>query len=51
MGLIGGSIGLAAREFAEDAEVVGSGRSPASLALALERGAIDAGRGLGRARR
>ena len=40
MGLIGGSIGLAAREHAGVEEVVGWGRSPANLALALERGAI-----------
>ena len=41
MGLIGGSIGLAAREHVEDAEVVGFGRSPERLARALELGAID----------
>jgi prephenate dehydrogenase len=41
VGLIGGSIGLAAREHVEDAEVVGYGRDPARLRGALERGAID----------
>jgi prephenate dehydrogenase len=41
VGLIGGSIGLAAREFVEDAEVVGFGRDPRRLRVALERGAID----------
>jgi prephenate dehydrogenase len=41
VGLIGGSIGLAAREFVEDAEVVGFGRDPGRLRVALERGAID----------
>ena len=41
MGLIGGSIGLAAREQVEDAEVVGFGRSPERLARARELGAID----------
>src|SRR5918999_2304441 len=41
VGLIGGSIGLAAREFVEDAEVVGFGRDPDRLRGALERGAID----------
>jgi prephenate dehydrogenase len=40
VGLIGGSIGLAAREFVEDAEVVGFGRDPERLRRALERGAI-----------
>ena len=40
VGLIGGSIGLAARERL-GAHVVGYNRSPAALALALERGAID----------
>jgi prephenate dehydrogenase len=42
VGLIGGSIGLAAREKVEGAEVVGCGRNPDNLRLALERGAIDA---------
>jgi prephenate dehydrogenase len=41
VGLIGGSIGLAAREHVEDAEVVGFGRDPGRLRTALERGAID----------
>lgn len=40
VGLIGGSIGLAARERL-GAYVVGWNRSPAALELALERGAID----------
>jgi prephenate dehydrogenase len=42
VGLIGGSIGLAAREKVEGVEVVGCGRNPDNLRLALERGAIDA---------
>jgi prephenate dehydrogenase len=41
VGLIGGSIGLAAREHVECARVVGCGRNPDNLRLALERGAID----------
>jgi prephenate dehydrogenase len=41
VGLIGGSIGLAAKEHVEDAEVVGFGRSPERLRHALELGAID----------
>jgi prephenate dehydrogenase len=41
VGLIGGSIGLAARENVEGVEVVGCGRKPENLRLALERGAID----------
>ncbi|MFN2615881.1 MAG: prephenate dehydrogenase/arogenate dehydrogenase family protein [Thermoleophilaceae bacterium] len=41
VGLIGGSIGLAAREYVDDAEVVGFGRSPERLDRALELGAID----------
>jgi prephenate dehydrogenase len=41
VGLIGGSIGLAAREKVEGVEVVGCGRNPDNLRLALERGAID----------
>ncbi len=40
VGLIGGSIGLAARERL-GAHVIGCNRSPAALELALERGAID----------
>jgi prephenate dehydrogenase len=41
VGLIGGSIGLAAREYVKDVEVVGCGRNPENLRLALERGAIS----------
>jgi prephenate dehydrogenase len=41
VGLIGGSIGLAAREHVEDAEVVGFGRDPAHLSTAARLGAID----------
>lgn len=41
VGLIGGSIGLAAREHVEGAEVVGFGRDPERLRTALERGAIE----------
>jgi prephenate dehydrogenase len=44
VGLIGGSIGLAARRRLE-AEVVGCGRSPERLARAVELGAIDRGAG------
>jgi prephenate dehydrogenase len=44
VGLIGGSIGLAARRRLQ-AEVVGSGRSPERLARAVELGAIDRGAG------
>ncbi len=40
VGLIGGSIGLAAREHVEGAEVVGFGRDPDRLRRALELGAI-----------
>ena len=40
VGLIGGSIGLAARQRL-DAEVVGCGRSPERLQRAVELGAID----------
>jgi prephenate dehydrogenase len=42
VGLIGGSIGLAARRRLE-AEVVGYSRTPATLARALEIGALDRG--------
>jgi prephenate dehydrogenase len=42
VGLIGGSIGLAARELVEGAKVVGFGRSPERLRRALELGAVDA---------
>ena len=41
VGLIGGSIGLAARESIAGVEVVGWGRNPDNLGLALERGAVD----------
>lgn len=41
VGLIGGSIGLAAREHVEGAEIVGFGRDPERLRVAAERGAID----------
>jgi prephenate dehydrogenase len=41
VGLIGGSIGLAAKDHTDDAEVVGFGRDPERLELARERGAID----------
>src|SRR4051812_40814153 len=44
VGLIGGSIGLAARRRL-DAEVVGCGRRPERLARAVELGAIDRGAG------
>ena len=45
VGLIGGSIGLAAREGIEGVEVVGYGRSPERLARAVELSAIDRGAG------
>ncbi len=45
VGLIGGSIGLAARESVEDVEVVGFGRSPEKLERARELGAIDVAAG------
>ena len=41
VGLIGGSIGLAAKEWVDGVEVVGFGRNPERLELARERGAID----------
>jgi prephenate dehydrogenase len=41
VGLIGGSIGLAARERVGDVEVVGFGRDPGRLRKAQELGAID----------
>jgi len=41
VGLIGGSIGLAAKEHVEDAQVVGFGRSPERLERARGLGAID----------
>ena len=43
VGLIGGSIGLAAKEWLDDAEVVGCGRSSERLDRAQELGAIDRG--------
>ena len=45
VGLIGGSIGLAAREHVEGAEVVGFGRDPERLRSALDRGAISSAAG------
>ena len=44
VGLIGGSIGLAARR-RSGAEVVGHSRSPATVARAIELGALDRGAG------
>jgi prephenate dehydrogenase len=41
VGLIGGSIGLAAKQWVDDAEVVGFGRSAERLDRARELGAID----------
>ena len=41
VGLIGGSLGLAARERSLVGEVVGFGRSEENLVTALERGAVD----------
>ena len=41
VGLIGGSIGLAARERIDGAEVVGFGRKPERLDRAVELGALD----------
>jgi prephenate dehydrogenase len=41
VGLVGGSIGLAAKEHVEGAEVAGFGRDAERLRLARERGAID----------
>src|SRR4029079_14721076 len=41
VGLIGGSIGLAAREHVEDAEVVGFSRDPERLRKALDHGGVD----------
>jgi prephenate dehydrogenase len=43
VGLIGGSIGLSARERIAGAEIVGFDPDPGALATAVERGAIDAG--------
>ncbi len=45
VGLIGGSIGLAARDRLEDVEVVGWGRTRATLDRAVELGAIDSAAG------
>src|SRR3954471_3762953 len=45
VGLIGGSIGLAAHEHVEGAEVVGYGRNPDRLRRAVELGAIDGAAG------
>jgi prephenate dehydrogenase len=41
VGLIGGSFALALKQARAVAHVVGAGRNPANLELALERGAID----------
>jgi prephenate dehydrogenase len=41
VGLIGGSIGLAAKEWFDDADVVGFGRSPERLDRARDLGAIE----------
>src|SRR2546429_4167259 len=41
VGLIGGSIGLAAREHVEGVEVIGFGRSRERLERAMELGAVD----------
>ena len=43
VGLIGGSVGLAAKEWLEGAEVIGFGRSQERLDRARELGAIDRG--------
>jgi prephenate dehydrogenase len=45
VGLIGGSVGLAAKRFVPGAEVVGFGRDPSRLERARELGAIDAAAG------
>jgi prephenate dehydrogenase len=45
VGLIGGSIGLAAREHVEGVEVVGFGRDPERLRTALQLGAIQTAAG------
>src|SRR5436305_4361766 len=45
VGLIGGSIGLAARRRGLAGRVVGIARRPEVLACALQRGAIDEGSG------
>lgn len=41
VGLIGGSVGMAARQWVEGVEITGFGRSPERLAHARELGAID----------
>jgi len=41
VGLLGGSIGLAARKFLSACEIVGYGHRPATLQAALARGAVD----------
>jgi len=41
VGLIGGSVGMAARRSVADVEVVGFGRDPARLEVARELGAVD----------
>ncbi len=45
VGLIGGSVGLAAREHLDGAEVIGFGRSAERLGRAIELGAIDSAAG------
>jgi prephenate dehydrogenase len=45
VGLMGGSIGLAAKEHVKGAEVVGFGRDPDRLRAAMDRGAIDSAAG------
>ncbi len=45
VGLMGGSIGLAAKEHVDGAEVVGFGRDPDRLRAAVDRGAIDSAAG------
>ena len=45
VGLIGGSVGLAAREQLDGAEVIGFGRSAERLGRAIELGAIDSAAG------
>jgi len=45
VGLIGGSVGLAAKERLPESEVVGWGRTPANLERAVELGAIDSAAG------
>jgi prephenate dehydrogenase len=45
VGLMGGSIGLAAKQHVDGAEVVGFGRDPDRLRAAVDRGAIDSAAG------